>query len=84
MLDLRRNHGIQYLPVVGSTPMRTIVQKLRDNKIVSIVADRAIAGISVEADFFGAPARLPIGPIRLAQRTGAALVCAIVFARRKD
>ena len=54
--------------------MRTIVQKLRDNKIVLIVADRAIEGQSIEVDFFGAPARLPIGPVRLAQRTGAALV----------
>ena len=76
MLDLRRSHGIQYLPLTGSAPMRTILQKLRDNKVVSIVADRAIEGISVEADFFGAPARLPIGPIKLAQRTGAALVVA--------
>ena len=76
MLDLRRSHGIHYLPLSGSTPMRTIVQKLRDNKIVAIVADRAIEGKSVEADLFGAGARLPIGPIRLAQRTGAALVCA--------
>jgi len=76
MLDLRRSHGLHYLPLVGSTPMRTIVQKLRDNKIVSIVADRAIEGKSVEVDFFGARARLPIGPVRLAQRTGAALVCA--------
>lgn len=76
MLDLRRSHGIHFLPLAGSASMRIMVQKLRDNKIVSIVADRAIEGKSVEVDFFGAPARLPIGPIRLAQRTGAALVCA--------
>ena len=74
MLDLRRSHGLHYLPLTGSTPMRTIMQKLRDNKIACIVADRAIEGTSVEADLFGAPARLPLGPFRLAQRTGAALV----------
>ena len=54
--------------------MRAIMQKLRDNKIVLITADRPIEGQSVVAPFFGAPARLPIGPVRLAQRTGAALV----------
>ncbi len=76
MLDLRRSHGLHYLPLSGSTPMRTIVQKLRDNNIVSIVADRAIEGKSIATDFFSVPARLPIGPVRLAQRTGAALVVA--------
>ena len=74
LLDLRRSHGVRYLPLVGSTPMRTIMQKLRDNKIVLLAIDRAIEGQSVEADFFGAPARLPIGPVRLAQHTGAALI----------
>lgn len=79
ILDLRNSHGIDYIPLGGSAPMRTIVQKLRDNKIVLIVADRAIEGQSIETDFFGAPARLPIGPVRLAQRTGAALVGACCY-----
>lgn len=79
MLDLRRSHGVQFMPLGGSAPMRTIVQKLRDNKIVLITADRAIEGQSVIAPFFGAPARLPIGAVRLAQRTGAALVGALCW-----
>ncbi len=74
VLDLRKSHGTQFLPLGGSSPMRAVVQKLRDNKIVLLTADRAIEGQSVEVDFFGAPARLPIGTVRLAQRTGAALV----------
>ena len=79
VLDLRSSHGIGYLPLGGSAPMRTIVEKLRDNKVVLIAADRAIEGQSIETDFFGAPARLPIGPVRLAQRTGAALVGACCY-----
>jgi KDO2-lipid IV(A) lauroyltransferase len=74
ILRLRGSHGMDYLPLGGSSPMRTMMQKLRDNKIVLIVADRAIEGQSIEVDFFGAPARLPNGPVRLAQRTGAVLV----------
>jgi KDO2-lipid IV(A) lauroyltransferase len=76
MLDLRRSHGLHFLPLTGSVPMRIIVQKLRENKIVSIVADRVIEGKGVEVNFFGAPAIMPIGPVKLAQRTGATLVCA--------
>ena len=79
MLDLRNSHGVHFLPLGGSSPMRTMVQKLRDNKVVLIVADRAIEGQSIEADFFGAQARLPNGPVRLAQRTGAALVGAFCW-----
>ncbi len=78
-LELRKSHGIHYLPVAGSTSMRTIIQNLRENKVVLIAADRAIEGKSVEVNFFGAPARLPIGPVRLAQRTGAPLVGAICY-----
>ena len=77
MLNLRKSHGIHYLPLAGNASMRIILQKLRDNKIVLIAADRAIVGQSVEVDFFGAPARLPIGPIKLAQRTGASLLVGV-------
>lgn len=73
-LELRRSHGVHYLPLTGTSSMRTILQRLRENKLVLIAADRAIKGESVEVNFFGAPAKLPIGPIKLAQRTGAALV----------
>ena len=76
MLDLRSSHGIHYLPLTGSSTMRTIMQKLRDNKIVTIVSDRAIEGRSVDVSLFGAPAKLPNGPIRLTQRTGATLLSA--------
>src|SRR5947209_3188050 len=74
MLRLRGSHGVQFLPLEGSSSMRKIVQRLRDNQIVLIAVDRVVQGQSVEVPFFDAPARLPIGPVLLAQRTGAALV----------
>lgn len=74
MLELRNRSGVTYVPLGGSAPMRTIIQALRKNQIVLITADRAVEGESVVRDFFGSPARLPIGPVNLSIRTGAPLV----------
>lgn len=74
MLDLRNSSGTTYIPLGGSAPMRAIFQALRKNQPVLITADRAVEGESVVRPFFGAPARLPIGPIQLSLRTGAPLV----------
>lgn len=76
-LDLRNQSGVNYLPLGGSAPMRAIFQALRQNQVVLITADRAVEGESVVCDFFGAPARLPIGLVNLSIRTGAPLVGAI-------
>jgi lauroyl/myristoyl acyltransferase len=74
MVKLRNSSGVTYVPLGGSAPMRAIIQALRKNQIVLITADRAVEGESVIQDFFGAPARLPIGPVNLSLRTGAPLV----------
>lgn len=74
ILKLRRSQGIQFVPLGGSAPLRTILAALRKNQIVLITADRAVQGESVTRDFFGSPARLPDGPVSLALRTGAPLV----------
>src|SRR5205085_6407399 len=58
MLDLRRSHGVQILPLIGMTAMRAMIQALRGNKIVLIMADRATTGQVGEKLFFGAPAHL--------------------------
>lgn len=74
MLRLRRSHGVQYVPLTGNSTMRKMLSALRSNQIVLITADRVVQGESVEVPFFGAAARLPLGPVQLAQRTGATLV----------
>lgn len=76
MVGLRNSQGVNFIPLGGSTPMRVVIQALRKNQIVLITADRAVVGESVVRDFFGAPARLPIGPVMLSMRTGAPLVVA--------
>jgi lauroyl/myristoyl acyltransferase len=88
MLDLitklRNSQGMQYIPLGGSGPLRSIIQALRNNQIVLFTTDRAVEGQSVVKPFFGEPARLPIGPVELSQRTGAPLVggfCSYVSAK---
>lgn len=73
-LKLRSRPGLQFAPLGGSAPLRSMIQALKKNQIVIIAVDRAIVGETVEKPFFGAPARFPFGPISLALRTGATLV----------
>lgn len=74
ILKLRNSQGVHFIPLGGSGPLRSIIQALRNNQVVLITADRAVEGESVVKPFFGEPARLPIGPVSLSQRTGAALL----------
>lgn len=74
MVSLRSSKGVNFVPLGGSAPMRTIIQALRNNQIVLITGDRAVQGESVERPFFGANARLPSGPVSLSLRTGAPLL----------
>jgi lauroyl/myristoyl acyltransferase len=74
MVDLRRRNGADFVPVDGPKAIRTMYDALSNNHLVLITADRAVAGESVVVDFFGAPARLPQGPVDLSLRSGAPLV----------
>jgi lauroyl/myristoyl acyltransferase len=80
MLDLtvklRSGQGVQFVPLGGSAAVRAMISTLRKNQFVIIPVDRAIQGESVDIDFFGAPARLSLGPVSLALRTGAVLLAA--------
>jgi KDO2-lipid IV(A) lauroyltransferase len=74
MVDLRRRNGADFVPLDGPKAIRTMYDALSNNQLVLITADRAVAGESVVTDFFGAPARLPQGPVDLSLRSGAPLV----------
>jgi lauroyl/myristoyl acyltransferase len=82
MVDLRRRNGADFVPLDGPKAIRTMYDALSNNHLVLITADRAVAGQSVVTDFFGAPARLPQGPVDLSLRSGAPLVGA--FGWRSD
>jgi KDO2-lipid IV(A) lauroyltransferase len=71
-LRLRQSHGVRLIPADG--PLLEVFRALRRGEIVGLPCDRGIADNTREVHFFGAPARLSDGPVRLALRTGAALV----------
>lgn len=71
---LRTGHGLRLLPIDG--PLLALFRALRRGEVVGLAADRDITASGRVVDFFGAPARLPEGYVRLALRTGAPLVCA--------
>jgi lauroyl/myristoyl acyltransferase len=71
-LQLRQSHGLRLIPANGV--LLEMFRALKRGEIVGLPCDRGIADNSREVEFFGAPARLPDGPIRLAKRTGAVVV----------
>lgn len=72
----RESLGMEILPLTGGdgNVFETLVQRLREGRVVCLVGDRDLTESGVEIDFFGRPARMPGGPAALALETGAALL----------
>jgi len=75
----RRALGMGIVPFsAGSRVAETLVRLLAENHVITLVADRDLAGRGVEVEMFGAPRLLPAGPALLSLSTGAPLcVCAV-------
>ena len=71
-LRLRTSHGLRMFPTGG--PMLELYRALKRGEMIGLAADRGIDVSTRKVDFFGEPASLPEGPVRLALRTGAALI----------
>lgn len=71
-MKLRQSHGVKLIPADGV--LLEMYRALRRGEIVGLPCDRGIAENSRMVEFFGKPALLADGPVRLALRTGAALV----------
>jgi KDO2-lipid IV(A) lauroyltransferase len=52
---------------------------LRRNEVVNILIDLSFSAENVDVDFLGGPARSPVGPLLLAQATGAPLLDYYVY-----
>jgi phosphatidylinositol dimannoside acyltransferase len=80
-LRLRQSHGLRLLPSNG--PMLGLIRALKRGEIIALPCDRLTGDSARWVEFFGSPARLPDGPVRIALRTGAPLIPAFVL-RRAD
>ena len=59
--------------------MRECLRTLRAGRVLGMLVDVDLqAGDSVQARFLGLPVSVPLGPARLARRTGAAVVAGFV------
>jgi len=76
-LAYRQAIGMEALPLDGRV-MGTLATRLREGKLVALVADRDLSKSGIEVNFFNGPARMPAGPALLAIRTGADLLTAFV------
>lgn len=77
----RESIGMEVLALTGGErpPMTVLTERLKQNKVVCLMADRDLSRNGIEVDFFGEPTRMPAGPALLAATTGAALLPAHSF-----
>ncbi|MBC7263958.1 MAG: lysophospholipid acyltransferase family protein [Chloroflexi bacterium] len=78
--ELRSFFGLKLVP--ADSYMRPLLRALRNSEVVGIAADRNLNQRGTWVEFFGEPALLPDGHVRLAMRTGAKIVVAL--SRRKS
>jgi KDO2-lipid IV(A) lauroyltransferase len=74
----RESIGMEVVALTGGSrgPTEILRQRLRENRVVCLLADRDLSRTGIEVDFFGEPARMPPGPAMLAAMTGASFLVA--------
>ena len=80
--EFRAKAGVRTIDRGSTSSAREMIQAIRRGGILAFVIDQNIRTESVKVPFFGVPALTPIGPARLAVRTGAIVVPAV--AQRLD
>jgi lauroyl/myristoyl acyltransferase len=75
-IHYRETLGFEVLPLSGGDrpPFEVLCERLRDNGVVCLMAERDLSRTGIEVDFFGEATRMPAGPAKLAIATGAALL----------
>jgi KDO2-lipid IV(A) lauroyltransferase len=76
-LAYRESIGIEAISHKEKT-IPILSQRLRDGKLIALVADRDMSRNGVEVNFFGKTSKMPSGPAILAINTGAPLITAYV------
>ncbi|MGH3700193.1 MAG: phosphatidylinositol mannoside acyltransferase [Pseudonocardiaceae bacterium] len=74
-VDYRVSLGFDIVPLTGAgSPTRRLLRRLHAGGVVCLLADRDLTRAGTTVEFFGAAARMPLGPARLAAATGATLL----------
>lgn len=75
-LAFRESLGFEVLPLSGGPrpPFEVLAERLNNNGLVCLMADRDLTCNGVSVDFFGDVTRMPAGSAKLAIETGAALL----------
>jgi phosphatidylinositol dimannoside acyltransferase len=75
-IDYRETLGFEVVPHSGGAqpPFDVLCERLRDGRVVCLMAERDLTRTGIEVDFFGEATRMPAGPAKLAIETGAALL----------
>jgi Kdo2-lipid IVA lauroyltransferase/acyltransferase len=81
--DLRKRFGVKTIDRGSTGSARELMRIIRRGGILGFLIDQNIRTESVKVPFFGTPALTPIGPAKLAIRTGALVTCGFIE-RRAD
>ncbi len=75
-VSYRESLGFEILSANGTdvSAYRVLIERLRQNRVVCLPADRDLSRRGVPVRFFGEQTRMPAGPARLAAMTGATLL----------
>lgn len=70
----RESLGMEVLPHGDDDTFRTLLRRLKEGKLVCLVADRDLSGSGVPVQFFGERTSMPGGPALLSLLTGAPIM----------
>lgn len=72
----RESLGFEILPTAGGRvpPGIVLTERLKQNKVIALVADRDLTPSGIPVTLFDHATRMPAGPAKLAAATGAALL----------
>lgn len=75
-VSFRQSLGMEVLPLTGGDrpPYEVLTERLRAGGALCLLSDRDLTVRGIDVELFGATARMPAGPARLALETGADLL----------
>lgn len=78
IVESRRRFGVETIGRGSIAAAREILQTLRSGDVLGVLIDQSIKAENAMIPFFGMPAPTPIGPARLATRSGAVAIAGFI------